>query len=264
MPLVVRRITELLGKEPRQRLNPDEVVALGAAVQAGLVGKDAAVDDLVVTDVAPFTLGIAISKQFGSDHRDGYFDPVINRNTTIPVSRVKTYSTVHPNQSMIVLRVYQGESRRVEENLLLGEFEVKGIPPGPAGQGVDVRFTYDLNGVLEVEATILATKKAVTHVIAKHAKGMSEEAIRRAVRDMEKLKSHPREEEANRFLLLRAERVFKELSAELRQMLGVLLDGFEAALESHDPEAIGRHREALEQFLSLYDPAADDANEDAE
>ncbi len=80
MPLVVKRVTDLFGKEPHRRLNPDEVVALGAAVQAGLVGKDAAVDDLVVTDVSPFTLGIAVVKEFGNDLRDGYFDPVIERN----------------------------------------------------------------------------------------------------------------------------------------------------------------------------------------
>jgi molecular chaperone HscC len=256
MPLVVRRVTELLGKDPRRRLNPDEVVALGAAVQAGLVGRAEAVEDLVVTDVAPFTLGVEVCKLFGGEHREGYFDPVIDRNTTIPVSRVKRYSTLVPNQTVIVLRVLQGEARRAEENLLLGEFEVKGIPPGPPGQGVDVRFTYDLNGVLEVEATVVATKKTVTHVIAKHAKGMTEDQIRRAVRDMEKLKAHPRDEEANRFVLLRAERVYKELAAELRSVLGLLLDGFESALESRDKDAIARHREELERFLSLHDPTA--------
>jgi molecular chaperone HscC len=103
-------------------------VALGAAVQTGLVGRVAAVEDLV-TDVAPFTLGI--SEQLGGDLRDGYFDPVIDRNTTIPVSRVKRYSTVYPNQTSLVVRVFQGESRRIEDNLPLGEFEVRGIPPVP-------------------------------------------------------------------------------------------------------------------------------------
>jgi molecular chaperone HscC len=258
MPLVIQRVTELLGKEPRRRLNPDEVVALGAAVQAGLVGKAAAVEDLVVTDVAPFTLGVAISKQFGSDLRDGYFDPVIERNTTIPVSRMKRYSTVTPNQTTIAIRIFQGESRRVEENLSLGEFEVRGIPPGPAGQSVDVRFTYDLNGVLEVEATVVATKKTSTHVIARHAHGMSEEQIKRAVREMGKLKTHPRDEEANRFLLLRAERVYKELPADLRHSLGMILDGFESALERRHAAVIARHREELEQFLTLHDPSLDE------
>ena len=258
MPLVIQRVTELLGKEPRRRLNPDEVVALGAAVQAGLVSKAAAVEDLVVTDVAPFTLGVAISKQFGSELRTGYFDPVIDRNTTIPVSRVKRYLTVSPNQTTISIRIFQGESRRVEDNLSLGEFEVRGIPSGPAGQEVDIRFTYDLNGVLEVEAIVLATKKKVTHVIASHARDMTEEQIKRAVLDMEKLKTHPRDEEVNRFLLLRAERVYQELPAELRQALGMILDGFESALEGQDSSAIARHRDLLEQFLTLHDPSLDE------
>jgi len=260
MPLVVRRVTEMLGKDPRRRLNPDEVVALGAAVQAGLVGKAEAVEELVVTDVAPFTLGIAISKELGGDLRDGYFDPVIDRNTTIPVSRVKRYSTVHPNQTILMVRVYQGESRRVDDNLFLGEFEVRGIPAGPANQPVDVRFTYDLNGVLEVEATIVATKQKVSHVIARHAQGMTESQIRAAVAAMEKLKSHPRDDEVNRFMLLRAERVFKELPAELRDTLGMLLDGFESALEKQDQAVIARHREELERFLTLYDPNGDNLN----
>lgn len=254
MPVVVRRVKELFGSDPHQRLNPDEVVALGAAVQAGLVGQNAAIDDMVVTDVSPFTLGIAVTKEFAGDIRDGYFDPVIDRNTTIPVSRVKRYSTVHANQTMIRVHVFQGESRRVQDNLSLGEFEVPGIPPGPAGQAVDVRFTYDLNGVLEVEATVVSTKKTVSRVLTRHAKGLSEEQVRRAVREMEKLKAHPREDAPNRYLLARAERVFKELSADLRRTLGDLIDGFEAGLESRDPDAIARHRQGLEIFLSAFDP----------
>ena len=258
MPLVVERVRELFGKEPRGRLNPDEVVALGAAVQAGLVERNAAVNDLVVTDVSPFTLGLEVSKDFGAESKDGYFDPVIDRNTVIPVSRVKRYVTVHPNQTSIVVKVYQGESRRVGENLRLGEFEVTGIPPGPRGQEVDIRFSYDLNGVLEIEATVVATKKTVSHVIARHAKGLSEAAIRQAVRNMEKLKTHPRDEARNRYVLTRAERLFKELSADHRRILGSLIDGFEAALESREPEMMARHREALEEFLTALDGDNDD------
>ena len=117
--------------------------------------------------------------------------PVIHRNSTIPTSRVERVVTVAPNQTMLQVKIYQGEGRRVEDNLFLGEFEVKGIPPGPAGQPVDVRFTYDLNGVLEVEATIVETKKLVSHVVARHARGLSAKQIAEAVKQMEKLKTHP-------------------------------------------------------------------------
>ncbi len=141
----------------------------------------------------------------------------------------------------------------MEDNLFLGEFEVKGIPPGPAGQPVDVRFTYDLNGVLEVEATIVETKKAFSHVVTRHARGLSARQIAEAVRDMEKLKTHPREEAVNRLLLRRAERLYQELSLEGRVILGQLLDGFEAALAMQNAEAIERNRAALQAFIERAD-----------
>jgi molecular chaperone HscC len=258
MPAVVDAVTKLLGKAPQRRLNPDEVVALGAAVQAGLIARNENVADLVVTDVAPFTLGIEVTKKVGLDRRDGYFLPIINRNTTIPVSQVKRVATVYPNQTEVAVSVYQGESRKVAGNLLLGEFTVKGVPRGPAGQAVDVRFTYDLNGVLEVEATVVETHEKVTHVITRHARGLSQEQVARAVQEMQKLKTHPREESANRFLILRAERVYQELPLEEREVLGELLHGLETALEMQEPDAIGRHREALQRFLDRYDTGSDD------
>jgi molecular chaperone HscC len=262
MPAVIDRVTELLGKSPQRRLNPDEVVALGAAVQAGLIAREEGVNDLVVTDVAPFTLGVEISKELGNERRHGYFLPIIQRNTTIPVSRVNRLGTVEPNQTSIRLRVYQGEGRRVEDNLLLGEFEVAGIPLGPAGQEVDVRFTYDLNGVLEVEATVVATKKKVSHVITRHSRGLSAEQIRKAVADMEKLKTHPREEAVNRLLVRRAERAYRELSLPGREELSRLLDGLEGALNLQDAAAIERHRTALEDFLNRCDSGQDTGGED--
>jgi molecular chaperone HscC len=254
MPLVVERVTKLLGRAPQCRLNPDEVVALGAAVQAGLFAREASLEDLVVTDVAPFTLGVEVSKLLGHERRDGYFQPLIERNTVIPASRAEVFSTVEANQTSIMVHVYQGESRRVEDNLLLGKLEVAGVPRGPAGQQIEIRFTYDLNGVLEVEATVLANKKKVATVITRHARGgMTAEEIRAAVREMEKLKTHPREEAVNRYLLQRAERLYQELGTEERDWLGRLLDGFESALGLRDPEAIRANREALEQFLDRFD-----------
>ncbi|MGL6076667.1 MAG: Hsp70 family protein [Fimbriiglobus sp.] len=254
MPIVVERVTELFGKAPHCRLNPDEVVALGAAVQAGLVEQNAAVNDMVVTDVSPFTLGLEVAKEFGSEIRSGFFDPIIDRNSVIPVSRAKTYSTMHPNQTQILVKVFQGESRKVTENLLLGEVEVAGIPAGPPGQQVEIRFSYDLNGILEVEAMIVATKKKVTKVITKHASGLSEAEIRKAVAAMAKLKSHPREDAENVYVLRRAERIYQEIPAALRRELTYLLDGFEQALESQDPEAIKQYRLSLQTFLSAYEP----------
>ena len=197
MPAVVERVRTILEKPPQQRLDPDLVVALGAAVQAGLIGKNEAVNDLVVTDVAPFTLGIETCKQLGMEHRSGYMLPIIHRNTTIPISRVKRVNTVAPNQTQIAVKVFQGENRLTKHNVVLGEFTVDRIPKGPPGQEVDIRFTYDLNGVLEVEATVVETHAKVTHLIARHARSMSREQIARAVAEMQALKSTPRDQAAN-------------------------------------------------------------------
>jgi len=253
MPAVVDSVTALFGKRPHCRINPDEVVALGAAVQAALVARAESVKELVVTDVAPFTLGIATMRRFGVQLRDGYFLPIINRNSTVPISRVERVCTIEPNQTEMTIRIYQGDGRRVEANLFLGEFEVKGIPRGPRGQSVDVRFTYDLNGVLEVEATIVETKQKATHVVTRHARGLNMEQVQQAVKDMAKLKTHPREEAKNRFLLKRAERLYQELPLLQRTMLSDLLDGFEEAMELNDKEALDRNRAALQNFLDHHD-----------
>jgi molecular chaperone HscC len=242
------------------------VVALGAAVQAGLIAKDESLDDMVVTDVCPFTLGVEVSRRIGMEVRDGYFLPVINRNTTIPVSRVERVSTMYANQTEIKIKVHQGESRRTKDNLLLGEFKVTGIPRGPAGQEVDLRLTYDLNGVLEVEATVVDTQKKTSIVITKHTRGMSDDQISQAVQQMQQLKTHPREETANRFLLKRAERVYRELPLMERERLSDLMDGFEAALEMQEgDEVLDRFRLELEIFLNQYEEGfQDDVDDKAE
>ena len=253
MPQFVARAREMFGREPTSRLNPDEVVALGAAVQAGLFANEASVEDLVVTDVAPFTLGIAIARELGGELLAGYFLPIINRNTVIPTSRVNRVGTTQANQTSITVRVYQGEGRKTEDNLFLGEFEVSGIPRGPAGQDIDIRFTYDLNGVLEVEATVVATKKKVIHIITKNAKSLSTDALNRAMKEMAALKAHPRDEAVNRYLIRKAERLYQELPLTERRYLDSLLSGLEEALELRDPNAIESNREALESFLNQFD-----------
>ncbi|MBX7104844.1 MAG: Hsp70 family protein [Gemmataceae bacterium] len=256
MPAVFQRVAEILGQPPHRRLNPDEVVALGAAVQAGLCARAEAVNDLVVTDVAPFTLGVEITKTFGREMRDGYFQPILDRNTTLPASRVSRFGTMHANQTQITINIYQGESRRTQDNLFIGSFDVKNIPRGPVGQSVDIRFTYDLNGVLEVDATVVATQATTTHVVTRYAQGLTPDQIAAAVAAMAKLKTHPRDEQVHRYLIRRAERVFVELDAVGRDNLTALLDAFEAALSQQDPTAISMHSDALLEFLNYHDPHA--------
>jgi molecular chaperone HscC len=253
MPCVIARLRDITGHAPQLRIDPDHVVALGAAVQAGLIANSSALGDLVVTDVAPFTLGIEVSKQLAGELRPGYMMPIIHRNTTIPISRMHRIQTVLPNQTAMRIAVYQGENRHVKNNVQLGEFTLDGIPAGPPGQEVDIRFTYDLNGVLEVDAMVVQTQRRLTHVIARHARGMSRDEIRKAVAEMQSLKTHPRDEAVNQSLLKRGERLYGELSLSAQQFLGQLLDGFEQALELGERTAIERYQQALTDFFDEHD-----------
>jgi molecular chaperone HscC len=253
MPQISEMLTEVFGRVPRCTLDPDHVVALGAAIQGGLVQLDKAVTDMVVTDVCPFTLGVEISKDIAGTSRAGYFSPLISRNSTIPISRMEEFFTAHANQTSVNVRVFQGESRRVEENLFLAEFELKGIPRGPAGQRITIRFTYDLNGILEVEAGAAESNARASCVITRHAQNLTDAQLKEAVAKLQELKADPREDQGNRHLIKRAERIYQELSGDPRLLLETLLGGFEEALAMQDPSAIEMNRSALQKFLDHFD-----------
>lgn len=257
MPQVSRMLESFFGRPPHNSLNPDHVVALGAAVQGGLVQRDGRVSDIVVTDIAPFSLGIEVVNDVGGKYRDGYFLPVISRNTTIPVSRVKTVSTVRPGQSEVHICVYQGEARKVADNLLLGEFHVTGIPKGPDGQKIDIRFTYDQNGILEVDAVVEETGQRFTHLITQNSVGLTESELKSALDKMQALKFHPRDEERNRLALLSADRLYREIHPQQRETLQSLTLEFESAIEQQDPDLIESRRERLMEFISEFDFDAD-------
>jgi len=154
IPHVRETISKLLGKELRFDVNPDEAVALGAAVQAGLKSGLLSESGLVATDVAPFSMGIAVlSEGAGGRVRPGAFAPVIDRNTVIPVTRSRQFYTTEPGQTKVSVEVYQGEHEWVKHNHRLGEFMLEGIPENRNGlEGIDVTFRYNLNGILEVTA----------------------------------------------------------------------------------------------------------------
>jgi molecular chaperone HscC len=250
MPLISDFVREKLDRTPRCDFDPDEVVALGAAIQAALIADDRAVEDMVLTDVCPFTLGVQITKRIGNQLRPGYYLPIIHRNTTIPVSREESVATISPNQREVNIRIYQGESRRVEDNLHLGEVQVAGIPPGPAGQEVLIRFTYDLNGILEVEAVLPSSGERFQAVITQHVKGLTPEQIKRSLEAMQELKFYPRDELPNRRLLHFAEGVVGEVPSFHREGFEAALDFFEHALASGDKELFERARDELLMALS--------------
>jgi molecular chaperone HscC len=251
MPCVVKLVAQLFGKLPLRTLPPDEAVAMGAAVQAALKGGDTAVEDLVATDVAPFTLGIEMAGQFADQRVDGVFSPILERGTVIPASRVQRYVTLADNQKKIRVRVYQGEHSLCADNQKLGEYEVSGLRPAPAGdEAVDVRFTYDLNGILEIETTVVSTKKTATMVIERTPGRLSPAQVQAAREAMAKLKFHPRDALPNTTALARAEALFVELSGAERERIGYAIGFLRAALDSQRADEIERAREQLVRITS--------------
>jgi molecular chaperone HscC len=246
MPCVTRLAAQLFGRMPLRTLPPDEAVAMGAAVQAALKQGDRSLDDLVVTDVAPFTLGIASAVEMGQRLVEGIFSPILERGTVIPASRVERFSTVRDFQNQIEVCVYQGEHSLCKDNRLLGRYKVDRIPSAPAGeQSVDVRFTYDLNGILEVETTIVSTRRSASLVLEQMPGRLTPQEIERAREQMARLKFHPRDGLPNVTALNRAEALFLELTGDSRTELGRGIAMLRAALESQEAEAIDNWRQYL-------------------
>ncbi len=248
MQMIKRMVATMFGRMPSCHINPDEVVALGAAMQAGLKSRDSALKEVVLTDVAPYTLGIEVVKH--ERHLNtGFFLPVIERNTVIPASRVKDVYTVNDYQKLVMVRVYQGESHLVKENIFLGELEVN-VPAKKVGEvGIDVRFTYDINGLLEVEASLHDTGDTVSVVIEDNPGVLTKDEIAQRLKSLEKLKIHPRDETENRVVLARLQRLYEQNLGELRQVLGDALSEFMGILDYQDPEMITEMREQLEEFM---------------
>jgi molecular chaperone HscC len=233
MPMVRSLVARLFGQLPLAQVDPDTTVALGAAVQAGLKARHAALEDVVMTDVCPFTLGTAVTQDAHTRDETVVMLPIIERNSVVPISRSQVLQTLHDNQASVRVQVYQGESRRPENNILIGELVVP-VPRGPSGQeSVEVRFTYDINGALEVEITALSTGVKERRVF-RNASNLSEAELEKRFAALAEIKVAPREQAANRALLQRAERLYEELLAEQRDRLAFLITRFEHRI--NDPE----------------------------
>ncbi|MFT3924316.1 MAG: Hsp70 family protein [Myxococcales bacterium] len=244
MGCVADMVAKTFGRVPNRTLPADEAVAMGAAVQAALKQGDQAVDDLIATDVAPFSLGIATATQFGQRHVAGIFSPIIERGTTIPVSRSERFATIEDNQKQIQVEVFQGEHSLCKDNTKLGEYTVKDLPRKPKGEaGVEVRFTYDLNGILEVEMQVVDSDKKHVVVIEQRPGALSPKQIEQARAAMKGLKFHPREALPNRTALARADALYAELTGVERAELGAVIAHLRAAIETQDPKEIEEARE---------------------
>lgn len=254
MSVIRTIVSKIFGRMPNFNINPDEAVALGAAIQVALKDRDASLNEMILTDVCPYTLGTDVVKRNDKgSYDDGYFFPIIERNTPIPVSRVERLWTVADNQTKMTIPVYQGESRLVKNNVHIGELLVN-VPRGPAGeQSVDVRYTYDINGVLEVDVTVVNTKENKKIIIEQNPGQSSPEAIQARLKELEHLKVHPRDRSENRLLLARCERMYEECIGKEREHIARLTLEFEHVLASQDDVAIRRESAILKQNLDALE-----------
>lgn len=244
MSAVQQLVATLFGRLPYRHLDPDTIVALGAAAQAACKARDHAIEEVILTDVCPYTLGIASRR---SDEQPDAFSPIIERNTVIPTSRVQRYYTTHAQQEYIRIEIYQGERPWVRDNIFVDAFDVKLQQTGQI-QALDVRFSYDINGLLEVDVTLDSGQRH-GHVIDRSPTGLSAEARAASQVRLAGLKIHPRDTLPNRTLLARLERAWMQSLGAEREQIGQWLGEFQSLLGSQQEQPIAAARQRFEQEL---------------
>lgn len=253
-PIIRRFVSKLFKMIPDTNINPDEAVALGAAVQGAMKERKDAIKEVILTDVCPFTLGTEVVREWENNQfENGVFCPIIDRNTVIPASRTERLYTIRDNQDKIRVNVLQGESRFAANNLSLGELLID-IPPAKAGQeSVDVTYTYDINSILEVEVKVVSTEKVMKKVFLGQDVDMTQEEIEERLKTLSYLKIHPREREENKYLLLRGERVYEESLGDDRLFVERAIRKFERALDTYDQGQIEEAKTEFKKFLEMME-----------
>jgi len=250
LPIVRSFIAKLLKQFPNAYINPDEAVALGAAIQAAMKERKEAVKEVILTDVCSFTLGteVCVLKENGR-FENGHFCPIIERNTIIPVSHTERLYTVSDNQTQILVNVLQGESRFAGNNLLLGELTID-VPKNRAGmEAVDVTYTYDVNSLLEVEVKVVSTGEKKKKIIKGKDNELTYEEMEERMKALSYLKISPREQEENKLLLLKGDRLYEESTGDERLLIDRWLREFEQKLDTGDRNTIIDARKLFKKRL---------------
>ena len=252
MPLIQKYIRHLFHKAPMVQGNCDELIALGLGLVCGVKERKEEIKDYILTDICPFSLGVATINEADPDR--AYMANIINRNTVLPCSRVRRFYTASDQQDYVVVEVHQGENTYAQDNLLLGKIEIS-VPPKPKGkEAVDVRFTYDINGILMVDTRVVSTGVVKTHIISQK---IPEAELEERVRELEKLKVHPRDLSENQQMMERLEALYQEVYPEQKEQVQQMIRTFEKFLDGQNPRQIQGYRRYLEKAVSMleyYDP----------
>ena len=233
--------------------NPDTVVAYGVGVTVGMKERNKAFKERILTDVCPFTLGIEVIGQ--------RFAPIIPRNTTVPTSKSEYFSTVEDNQTIIRIAIYQGESLNINDNLFLGKFEIN-VPRNNAGnEKVNVRFTYDINGILEAEATAMSTGEKRNKLIINS--DLSEEEKNERIKTLEEIKIQSENQNKDKLLIERANRIYAEIvNTEIRNYISEYLENYQMIVRTGDRIRIQKVKKEFSAFLDKIDPELNDLSVD--
>ena len=252
MPLVQSYMEQLFDQTPLVTGFSDQLIARGLGLVCGVMERKDEVRDYILTDICPFTLGTGVNNE--ADPKHPYMSAIIERNSILPCSKIRGFSTAADYQSEVKIEILQGEEPYAEDNVQLGVVTVA-VPKKKKGmESVDVRFTYDINGILEVEVTVVSTGKSVKKVLSQN---MDEKELAKRMKQLEKLKVHPKDMTENQLILERLQALYEEALPETRDRLMYHIRNFESTLAEQDPRRIRKYREFLEHMIASlehYDP----------
>lgn len=252
MPLIQSYIQHLFRQAPLAADNCDEMIARGVGLVCGVKEREEQMKDYILTDICPFTLGTNICNYADPEHP--YMSPIVERNTTLPCSRVQRFCTACDNQTKIEMDILQGEHAYAEDNISLAKMSVR-VPKNKKGEeSVDVRFTYDINGILMADITVVSTGKKISKVISE---SMDEKELQKRIKELEKLKIHPKDISENKYILEKMNVLYEEAPIHMREQIQGAIRYFEYLLNQQDPRSIRKYRKYLEEFIievESFDP----------